>query len=146
MDDLDRSLIALLRRDSRTPVASLAVRLRVARATVRARMERLVETGVITGFTVTLGTDIAEAVRAVMMVEVEGQAADRVMAALSGLPEVRRLHATNGRWDIVAELETRTLGDFDALLRRIRLVPGIRQSESSILLATARDGRPRPDR
>ncbi len=138
MDDLDRNLVALLRRDARLPVASLSATLGVSRATVRARMQRLIDTGTITGFTVTLGTDIAEGVRAVMMVEVEGQAADKVMDRLSGLPEVRGLHATNGRWDIVAELESRSLTDFDALLRRVRLIGGIKNTETSILLAPHR--------
>jgi DNA-binding Lrp family transcriptional regulator len=49
---------------------------------------------------------------------------------------VRALHSTNGRWDLVAELETETLADFDRLLSSIRLVDGIAASETSILLAT----------
>ena len=59
-----------------------------------------------------------------------------MLRLLRGIPEVRTIHATNGRWDIVAELETGTLADFDEVLRRIRLIDGISATETSILLAS----------
>jgi DNA-binding Lrp family transcriptional regulator len=137
MDDLDRKLIALLRHDARLPVSSLAASLKVSRATVKARIDRLVASGVILGFTVMLGAqDKTAPVRAVMMVEVEGHRTEVIARRLQGFPEVRALHATNGRWDLVAELETETLADFDRLLSAIRLVDGIAATETSLLLAT----------
>lgn len=137
MDDMDRRLLALLRDDARLPVASLSAALGVSRATVRARMDRLVADGVITGFTITVGGgDDPGAVRAVTMIEVEGKATEKVLRQLSGFPEVRALHATNGRWDLVAMVETASLRDFDDVLRRLRLIDGITLSESSILLAS----------
>ena len=136
MDDLDHRLLALLRADARRPVAGLAAELGVSRATVRARIDRLVESGVIAGFTVLLRRDLRPApVRAITLVEVEGRAADAVIARLHGFPEVRALHTTNGRWDVVAEIETDTLESFDDTLRRIRQVAGIASTETSILLS-----------
>ena len=135
MDNRDTELISLLRADARSPVSSLAQRLNVSRATVKARIDRLVETGVIQGFTITTGTEAPSGVRSIMMVEVEGKAADTVLRRLRGIPEVRTIYATNGRWDIVAELETANLADFDEVLRRIRLIDGISATETSILLA-----------
>ena len=64
MDTLDRDLIALLRTDGRAPVASLAAGLGVSRATVKARLDRLVEGGVIQGFTVVLNAPGAAGRRA----------------------------------------------------------------------------------
>jgi len=46
------------------------------------------------------------------------------------------LHTTNGRWDIVAEVRAESLEAFDAALGRIRLTPGIANTETSILLST----------
>ena len=59
MDDLDHRLIALLRRNARTPVADLAKALGVARGTVTNRMARLEREGVITGYTLRLRPDAA---------------------------------------------------------------------------------------
>ena len=52
INDTDCELIALLRHDARLPVATLAVRLKVARGTVQNRMRRLERDGVIVGYTV----------------------------------------------------------------------------------------------
>lgn len=136
MDELDQKLLALLRADARQPVSSLAAALKVSRATVRARIERMAESGTIQGFTVTLGTGAqANNIRAVTMIEVEGQGADKVIKRLHGFPEVSRINTTNGRWDIVAEIEVATLEDFDQVLRRIREISGISSTETSILLS-----------
>ena len=55
MDELDRSIIAQLAQDARMSVAVLARRLKVARSTVQARLERLETTGAIAGYTLRLG-------------------------------------------------------------------------------------------
>lgn len=136
MDDLDHRLLALLRADARRPVASLAAELDVSRATVRARIDRMVESGVIAGFTLLLRKDLRPAtVRAITMIEVEGRAAETVIARLHGFPEVRTVYTTNGRWDVVAEVETDSLEAFDNTLRRIRQIAGIASTETSILLS-----------
>lgn len=142
MDELDQKLITLLRHDGRRSVSDIAMDLGVSRATVRARMERLERSGTIIGYTVMLRADAVELpVRGIMMVEVEGHAADRVIRALGGFPEISSVHTTNGRWDLIVELATSTLAEFDNVLRRIRLVPGITGSETSLLLATPRSTR-----
>lgn len=140
MDDLDHKLLALLRNDARRSVAALAGDLKVARATVRARIDRLLETGVIGGFTIAVREEASRhQVRAVMMIAVEGRGVDKVMRRLHGYPEVRKLHSTNGRWDIVAELVTDTLVAFDALLGRIRALDGIASTETNILLSSPKN-------
>jgi DNA-binding Lrp family transcriptional regulator len=140
MDDLDYKMISLLRSDARRPVASVAAELGVSRATIRSRIDRLIENGVIRGFTIAVHDQATRnLVRAVMMIEVEGKAAGKVAKRLHGYPEIRRLHSTNGHWDFVAELVTSSLGEFEELLNRIRLVDGIKSTETSILLSSPKD-------
>ena len=137
VDELDRRLIALLRADSRTPAASLAKALKVSRGTVQNRIERLVAQGVVQGFTIKTQPDMdANRVRAVMTIAIEGERSGAVIKALKGFPEVSAVHTTNGRWDLVAELDVETLGVFSQALDRIRQIEGIASTETSILLAT----------
>jgi DNA-binding Lrp family transcriptional regulator len=137
MDDTDRRLIGLLRGDARASVASLAKALGVARGTVQNRMSRLAADGTIVGYTVRLKPDVEEQrMRAFMTVSVEGNQVDAVLKSLRGDPSVAALHSTNGRWDIVAELRADSLEGFDRALARIRLVEGISQTETSLLLST----------
>ena len=144
MEPLDQKLITLLRHDARRSISDLAMALGVSRATVRAHMERLERSGDILGYTVILRADaVDQRVRGIMMIEIEGHAADRVIRALGGFAEVATVHTTNGRWDLVVELGTASLSEFDAVLRRIRLIPGISCSETSRLLATPRSTKAR---
>jgi len=137
MDDLDRRLIALLRNDARASIATLAKALNVARGTVQNRMVRLLASGTIVGYTVRLKPDVEEQrIRAFTTVAVEGNQVDAVIRALRGEPAVGSLYSTNGRWDIVAELRADSLEAFDRVLARIRLIEGISQTETSLLLST----------
>ena len=137
MDSLDLRLISLLRENARLSVADLAKQLKVSRGTVQNRIDKLVEQRVLLGFTVRTASEVAaQRVRAVMMISVDGDRSDAILAALRGYPEVRALHTTNGRWDIVAELGADSLEAFDAVLRDIRTIKGVSNSETSLLLST----------
>ena len=137
MDDTDRQLIGLLRNDARASIASLAKALGVSRGTVQNRMQRLSAGGTIVGYTVRLKPDVEEQrIHAFMTVAVEGTQVDAVIKALRGEPAVTALYSTNGRWDIVAELRADSLEGFDRVLGRVRLIEGISQTETSLLLST----------
>ena len=139
MDDTDRQLLSLLRDNARASVASLAKVLRVSRGTVQNRLARLEADGTITGYTVRLKPQAeGHRIRAFMTVAVEGTRTDAVLAALRGDPAVSALHTTNGRWDMVAELQADSLEAFDRVLSRIRLLEGIANTETSLLLSTTK--------
>ena len=139
MDDTDRQLLSLLRDNARASVASLAKVLRVSRGTVQNRLARLETDGTITGYTVRLKPQAeAHRIRAFMTVAVEGNRTAAVLAALRGDPAVSALHTTNGRWDMVAELQADSLEAFDRVLSRIRLLEGIANTETSLLLSTTK--------
>ena len=139
MDELDQRLIAALRRDGRASLSDLAHDLGVTRTTVRARMQRLLSSGEIAGFTALTRADVTSApVRGLMMLQVEGRGTDRVMSRLSGMPEVQAFHTTNGTWDLIVEIATDTLEHFDAVLFAIRRIEGVSRSETNLLLSTRR--------
>lgn len=136
-DKLDNNLISLLRADGRASVASLAKNLNVTRATVQSRLNRLLETGTLLGFTARVRKDVDESsVKAIMMIEVAGKSTTRVIKQLRGLPQLTLLHTTNGNWDLVAEMSATTLSEFDRVLREVREIDGILNSETSILLSS----------
>jgi DNA-binding Lrp family transcriptional regulator len=137
LDSTDHQLLSLLRDNARLSVASLAKSLKVARGTVQNRLSRMEADGTIVGYTVKLKPQVQEQkVRALMTVAVEGNRTDEVLRALRGDPAVSALHTTNGRWDIVAELRADSLEAVDRVLGRIRLIDGISNTETSLLLST----------
>lgn len=141
MDDSDERLIAALRHDARASLSDLATRLGLARTTVRARLARLRERGEIVGFTVVTRSDVAQdRVRGLMMIGIEGRGASRIKRQLAAMAELRAVHSTNGRWDLILEIGTDTLEAFDHVLDRIRKLDGVVASETSLLLSTQKAG------
>src|SRR3546814_7919961 len=82
-DDLDRRIMAHLRSDGRASLAKIAVALGVARGTVQTRLDRLLATGTLLGFTARVREDYdALGIRAVMMIEVTGKSTTQVIRRL----------------------------------------------------------------
>ena len=136
-NQIDRELIALLRHDGRAPFSKLAQILKISRGTVQNHIDRLLASGILLGFTVRVQKNSEpDSVRAVMMIEVVGKSTTEVIRKLHGLPELEALHTTNGAWDLVAEIRAASLSDFDRLLREVRYIDGVLNSETSILLSS----------
>ena len=143
MDEIDRQLIGRLRKNAREPVSSLAKQMGVSRATAQNRLSRLENSGVITGYTALISSsadDELSLVRALMNIELDGDVSRSVTRELLRERDVCAIHSTNGRWDMVLELQTRSLEEFDQILGRIRGLKGISSSETSILLSSTRTG------
>lgn len=139
MDATDHQLLALLRKDARTPIATLANKLGVSRGTVTNRVTKLEDAGIIVGYTVRLRPDAQPTeISAWMSVAVQGNETRAVIASLLGEPGVATLHDTNGRWDLLAELRAANLAELSHVLERIRLIHGISSTETSIHLETYR--------
>ncbi len=139
MDQLDSQLISRLRQNARMSVAELATALKVSRGTITNRLRKLEESHIIAGYTVKLKPDAQpERIRAWMGVIVEGNQTRDVISNLMGEPGVAALHDTNGRWDLLAEIEASTMNELSQILERIRLISGIRTTETSILLTSYR--------
>jgi DNA-binding Lrp family transcriptional regulator len=140
MDDLDRSMLTLLGADARISVATLARRLKVARSTVQARLERLETTGVIAGYTVKLGETARQGrIRATVLLMIEPRAQANVLTRLRSIPEVERVHTTSGRVDLLLQVAAPSTTALDQVLDQIGEMTGVRQSESLIHLSTKID-------
>lgn len=136
LDDLDRRLVQALRDNARLPTVTLARMLGVSRGTVQNRIDRLLAAGVLLGFTVRLGGDgEAGGVRAITQVEVRAADTRAVVNALKRIPAVTRIHSTNGRWDLVLDVNAPDLAALDRALHDVRAIRGVSLSETSILLS-----------
>ena len=136
-DAIDKQLVAILRSDGRASISKLADLLGVSRGTVQNRLDRLVSSGAIAGFTIRAHTELeTELVRAIMLIEVVGKSTHQVISKLHGIAQLEKLHTTNGAWDLVAEIRASNLTEFDQVLREVRSIDGVLNSETSILLSS----------
>ena len=140
MDELDKGILGLLSADARISVATLARRLKVARSTIQARLERLETTGIIVGYTVKLGEAArAGRLRTTVLLTIEPRAQAAILTRLKSIPEVERIHTTSGRVDLLLQLAADSTQQIDTVLDQIGEMQGVKRSESLIHLSTKVD-------
>ena len=140
MDDLDRNIIALLRADARLSLAMLARRLKVARSTIQARLERLEDSGTIAGYTLKLGEGAdPNRLRATVLLTIEPRTQPALLTRLKSISEVERVFTTSGRVDLLLQIACPNTQVLDQVLDQIGAMTGVHSSESLIHLSTKID-------
>ena len=141
MDELDRNIIGLLGADARMSVATLSRRLKVARSTIQARLERLETGGIIAGYTLKLGEAARQGrLRASVLLTIEPRAQAAILTRLKSVAEVERVFTTSGRFDLLLQIAAPNTQVLDSVLDQIGAMTGVTTSQSLIHLST------RPDR
>jgi DNA-binding Lrp family transcriptional regulator len=133
----DRKIIAALKANGRASLTELASATGVSRATAKTRLDRLIAGRIIRRFTIETNLDDNEGIRAITTLELQGSVARTVIRSMRAIPEITSLHSTNGSWDLVADIRTENLQAFDRVLRQIREISGVLNSETSLLLDVA---------
>lgn len=137
IDQLDASLIALLRDEPRIGLMEVARRLRVARGTVQARLTKLTERGVVTGF----GPDVDPArlgypVTAFVFLEITQGRLDEAISHLEAIPEVLEAHATSGPRDLLVRVVAHDTAQLQEIINLLLGSHAVRRSTSYIVLST----------
>ncbi|MBM3615840.1 MAG: Lrp/AsnC family transcriptional regulator [Alphaproteobacteria bacterium] len=140
MDDVDRNILTLLGADARMSVATLARRLKVARSTIQARLERLETSGIIAGYTLKLGEAGRQGrLRASVLLTIEPRSQAAILTRLKGINEVERVFTTSGRFDLLLQVAASNTQVLDSVLDQIGALTGVKSSESLIHLSTRLD-------
>jgi DNA-binding Lrp family transcriptional regulator len=136
IDDLDARLIALMADEPRIGLLEVSRRLGVARGTVQARLNKLIDRGVITGFGPELDpAQMGYGVLAFVFLEIaQGRLAEAV-ALLETVPEVIEAHGTSGPLDLLCRVVARDNEHLQDVLNLILSNAAVRRSTSHIALS-----------
>jgi DNA-binding Lrp family transcriptional regulator len=138
MDVLDRTLLDLFTAQPKIGVLEASRRLGVARGTVQARLDKLVESGIITGWGPTLSAEaLGFPVTAFLTLEIrQGSGHDAVAAHLAEVPEVLEAYTITGAGDMWCRAVARDNADLQRVIDLVLAHPGIDRSTTVIALAT----------
>ena len=118
-------------------VTQMARELSVSRVTIDAHIKKMETSGVISGYTVKLGTEeFRHKVSGWILISVQANKEEYAIEKMIGTPEITRLHTTNGKWDLAAEIQVPTLEHFDAVISKLRQIDGITETDTSLLLSS----------
>jgi DNA-binding Lrp family transcriptional regulator len=132
MDDLDRRILAVLRRDARTPYTEIADRVDTSEGTVRNRVERLREKGVIERFTIATRTGNVKATIE-LSVAVDVDTAE-VSAALADWAEVDFVWQVSGEADVVLVVDAADTAAVNEIISRARGRDAVRGTKTRLIL------------
>lgn len=138
IDTTDKLLIERLRRNSRESIAELARALKLSRTTVKDRIGRLENKGIIKGYSLVLSDELTRAhMQAHVMITVEsGHATGTIVRNLRNIDHIRTVYAVSGIYDMIVLVEADYIGELDVVLDRIRDLPGIKSTLTSVILST----------
>lgn len=140
LDAVDRQIISLLQQDGRTSNVEVASQVGVSEATVRKRLDRLLDEGVVRITAVPNATKVGFSTVTFVTLDVDLAHLDRIADRLGRLPEVRAIYYTTGENDLVVEAwfdSSEQLLYF--LTQQIAAIPGIKQAATSHVLRTLKD-------
>ena len=132
MDDLDRRILDILRRDSRTPYTEIADRVGTSEGTVRNRVEQLLEEGVIERFTVATRTGNVKAMIEIgVAVDVDTGAMSERMAEWT---EVDFVWQVSGEEDVVVVADTADTETLNTLITSARELDDVVSTKTRLIL------------
>ncbi|MFD1632959.1 Lrp/AsnC family transcriptional regulator [Haloplanus ruber] len=132
MDELDRRILAILRRDSRTPYTEIADRVGTSEGTVRNRVERLVDEGIIERFTVATRTGNVKAMIEVSVaVDVDTTGVSDRMADWD---EVDFVWQVSGEKDVVMVVDAADTRAVNELITQARDLDEVQNTKTRLIL------------
>ena len=135
LDDLDRKLLKLLRKNSRLSHVALARKLETSEGTVRARLKRLVDDGVIRSFSVrTAGANIKALIEIATDTNIHTSRLSEQIAKWAGVEVV---YEVSGDEDIVVIAEADDTAELNKLIEKVRHLPDVRTTRSRLILKEA---------
>ncbi|MDR3101602.1 MAG: Lrp/AsnC family transcriptional regulator [Paraburkholderia sp.] len=105
LDATDREILAILSKDARIALKSLAGRIGLSRSATSERVTQLEKSGVIRGYRADIGEIDANVIRAVVLVGLKRTPANHLLDLLAEQPQVRRVSSVSGQLDLIVEIE-----------------------------------------
>ena len=136
LDELDARLIQELRENPRVGLLEISRRLEVARGTVQARLAKLEQRGVITGYGPEVEPEaMGYPILALVLLDLAQGRLTEAVEALAGVPEVLEADAVSGPHDIIARVVARDTEHLQEIVNRLVASPAIERSTSHIVLS-----------
>ena len=135
LDAMDYKSIKLLEQNAWQRSEALARVLNVSSPTIRRRLRRLIQNGVLRAVAIADPGEVDVPLTAMIALNVAHQNLDNIIKILAGLPEIRWLAMTTGRFDIIALAQFHSTEELTEFLhRKLALVEGIKDSETFVCL------------
>ena len=132
IDNLDKKIIEIMKKDSRCPFVEIANQLGVSEGTVRSRVHRMTEEGIIRGFTIkTSSKNVKALVEVKIDVNTDTEAIARELSTYDGVTEVFEV---TGDQDIIAIVDVESSQSLNEIIERVRRYDNVLSTRTRLIL------------
>jgi DNA-binding Lrp family transcriptional regulator len=132
MDSLDEEIVAILKRDARMPFVTIAKKLRTSEGTIRARVKKMMNEGIIRGFTVkTASKNVKALVEIKINVNIN---TTNISQRIKKIPGVDSVYEVSGENDIVTLVDVMSTKDLNAIIETIRRLEHTMATKTQLIL------------
>jgi transcriptional regulator, AsnC family len=140
MDTVDRKLLIELLKDSRVSLRKLAEEMNVSPATLHNRLFRLVQEGVIKGFTALIDySKLGYTLTSIIMAKVDGKHLVEFEREIANLDNVIAVYDIVGEYDVAVIAKFRSVEDLDNFLKSLLKNPKVERTHTSIVLNVVKE-------
>jgi Lrp/AsnC family transcriptional regulator for asnA, asnC and gidA len=140
LDRLDCKLIRLLQLDGRMPNNAIAQELDISEFTVRRRLKRLLDNGIIRIVAVAGPIDLGFEIAGNLKIRIDLKKTDQVLEQLKQIDSLVWVALTTGGTDVDADFVARSLKEFQELIfKRISRIDGVLSTETSLMVDLVKD-------
>ena len=135
MDDIDQQIIKILKENSRTTYVEIGRLLKLSEGTVRNRVQALIDSGVITKFTVEVSLSVG--VRALIMASIDPTTPTLQVSNIIGtLNGIEKIYEVTGEYEIVCVVTSSNIEGLNQTIEDIRAISGVTSTNTIIVLRT----------
>lgn len=137
MDAIDREILALLNANARLPLKTVAATVGLARSSVRERISKLEDAGIIEGYHARIKK--SDEVSAILHVRLARTPSPSTVGLIVVMPEVRRCYSLSGEIDLMVELGAVTTSQLNAARDKLAGYPEVTEVVTALILNRDKD-------
>ena len=135
LDDRDRLLVDLLRRDARRPIVALARDLNLSRSATQERLAKLLSSGIIDGFTIREGNKVGSRQSAYLLISFEpGFRCAQIVPKLKSIAAIGLIHSVTGPIDLILRVDAADVAGIETSRSAVAAISGIASVSTSVVL------------
>jgi DNA-binding Lrp family transcriptional regulator len=132
MDNMDEEILAILKKDARMPFVTIAKKLRTSEGTIRARVKKMLNEGIIRSFTIrTASKNVKALVEIKINVNIN---TTNISKGIRKIPGVDSVYEVSGDNDIVALVDVMSTKDLNAIIETIRRLEHTVATKTQLIL------------
>lgn len=135
LDEIDKEILRVLQKNSRTPLREISKRVGLAESTVYERIKKLKQRGIIKKFTIILDPEtLGFHLLAFILIKAKAGKYAEVAEKLISYPEIVEIYETTGDYDMILKIRTRNSEELNEFLDKIGEIDGVVATHTMVVL------------